>query len=136
MKINNSILNDLPNSLSAFALATMISQRAANVGFDWKGIDEVLKKIYEEMSELEEAALISPEAMKEELGDVLFTLVNFSRHIGVDPEEALSMSCEKFISRFNGMEETTLANGLRLRDLSSTEFELLWHQQKSKVSSS
>jgi uncharacterized protein YabN with tetrapyrrole methylase and pyrophosphatase domain len=77
--------------------------------------------------------LISPEAMEEELGDVLFTLVNFSRRIGVDPEQALSMACEKFISRFNGMEKMTLADGIKLTDLSSAEFELLWQQQKNKA---
>ena len=89
--------------------------------------------IQEELNELEEAMLISPEAMEEELGDVLFTLVNFSRRIGVDPEQALSMACEKFISRFNGMEKMTLADGIKLTDLSSAEFELLWQQQKNKA---
>lgn len=133
MKNEKSILNNLPRAMPAFSLAKTLSKRASSVGFDWNDNEEVLKKIYEELNELEEAMLISPEAMEEELGDVLFTLVNFSRRIGVDPEQALSMACEKFISRFNGMEKMTLADGIKLTDLSSAEFELLWQQQKNKA---
>ena len=134
MKHEKLILNDLPENISAFELATLVSNKASSVGFDWQDNNEVLTKLDEEINELQAAMSISDAAINEELGDVLFTLVNFAKHAGIDPEQALMMACEKFISRFNGMEKAAAAIDLTLNDLSRAQFENLWQLQKLKKS--
>lgn len=134
MKHEKLILNDLPENIPAFELATIISNKASSVGFDWQDNNEVLTKLDEEINELQAAMSISDAAINEELGDVLFTLVNFAKHAGIDPERALMMASEKFISRFNGMEKAAAAIDLKLNDLSKAQFESLWQLQKLKKS--
>lgn len=130
MKHKKLLLNNLPKNLSAFELAQIVSKKASSVGFDWQNDIEVLEKLDEEIYELRAAT--SGDAIEEEFGDILFTLVNFSRHAGVDPEHALMKACEKFISRFNGMEKAAAFDGMEISSMTRAQFEKLWQLQKLK----
>lgn len=125
-------LAGVPEVLPALLRAHKISQKAAKAGFDWKNTEEVLEKLDEELDEFKEAVRKKePLQMEEELGDMLFTLVNVGRFLEVNPEDALRKTIGKFITRFHHIESELIKNG---RDLSSTpieELERLWQEAKS-----
>lgn len=125
-------LAGVPEVLPALLRAHKISQKAAKAGFDWKNTEEVLEKLDEELEEFKEAVREKePLHMEEELGDMLFTLVNVGRFLEVNPEDALRKTVAKFITRFHHIESALLKQG---RDLSSTpmdELERLWQEAKS-----
>ena len=99
-KKRDSILDGVPKALPALTKAKRIQEKAAGVGFDWEHLDQVYKKVYEEIDELNEAIKSKQsEHIQEELGDVLFSIVNLSRHIDMNPEVALDKSIIKFIQR-------------------------------------
>lgn len=131
-KGHDSVLDGLPTSLPSLALATKIQSKVARVGFDWDDIDGVLSKLNEEISELR-AAMAVPEPdyahIKEEVGDVLFSIANLTRHISIDAEEAGREACMKFIRRFKGMEELMDVNDGYPKDLLS--WDTLWKEVKS-----
>jgi len=131
-KGHDSALDGLPTSLPALMLATKIQSKVARVGFDWDDIEGVLGKLNEELSELR-AALSAPEPdhahIKEEVGDVLFSIANLTRHISIDAEEAGREACMKFIRRFKGMEELMDGKYGYPKDLSS--WDTLWKEVKS-----
>jgi ATP diphosphatase len=122
-----SVLDDLPQGLPALTRALKLQRRAARVGFDWPDLDGVRAKVNEELDELETA---QPEEREEELGDLLFTLVNHARRLGLDPETALRRANATFERRFRDMEETS-ANPLETLDLASLE--ALWQQAKQRA---
>jgi nucleoside triphosphate diphosphatase len=119
-----SILDDLPHGLPAMTRALKLQKRAARVGFDWPDLEGVRAKVNEELDEIEAAA---PEQREEELGDLLFTLVNHARRLGLDPETALRRANAKFERRFRAM-ETTSSQPLDQLDLAALE--TLWQAAK------
>jgi XTP/dITP diphosphohydrolase len=102
------------------------------VGFEWKERDGVLDKIQEEIQELEQAVQenMTIQKREEELGDLLFSLVNYARYIGVNPEDALERTNRKFISRFQYLETQAQAQGLALQNMTLTEMDQLWDEAK------
>lgn len=122
-----ALLSNIPAILPALLKAFIISRRVAKVGFDWPKIDDVYDKVSEELAELKEAEKAGDEkAIREEIGDLLFTVVNVARFDNVDPEDALRFACEKFIRRFSYVEENT-----DLRSSTLSTMETLWNNAKS-----
>lgn len=127
------ILADVPHALPALTRAAKIQKKAADAGFDWDDVSGAMDKIREETAELTEAKERRGDLphITEELGDLLFSVVNASRFLKVDPEEALRMSTEKFIRRFNYIEEKSLACGRLLTEMGLDEMDKLWEEAKS-----
>lgn len=126
-----SILNGLPLSLPALERAQRLSEKAAQVGFDWPNIKEVWKKVREEITELKRAEKTSsPEKIKEEFGDLLFTLTNWARFQGFSAEEALRQATRRFTRRFQKMETTLQKKKAKWEDFTLAELDELWHRVK------
>jgi MazG family protein len=129
-----SVLDGVPRSLPALLEAFQISRRAAKVGFDWENVDGIFEKIKEEVVELQEALTpLDRDAVEEELGDLLFTVVNLSRFLGLDPEVTLKKSNQKFKQRFTVIENDAVTRRLDLSKLSKEELEELWRAAKREV---
>ena len=130
--INESPLCDgIPRSLSTLAKAQRITARASEAGFDWKDAAGVLNKVEEELAEFRAALETKdPERMKDEAGDLLFTLVNLCRFARVDAESALRSSLRKFIDRFSDLERKLAARGMTPRDSSQADMDLIWEEAK------
>ena len=128
----NSALGRLPKSMPALARAQTISERAARVGFDWPKIEPVWQKLEEELSELK-AACGSNDHQRtgEELGDVFFSLVNLARFLGVQAEEVASQTTDKFIERFNYLEDQLRQAGKSPNQSSLEEMDRLWDEAKA-----
>jgi len=126
-----SIFDGIPTAFPSLARAFKIQDRAAKVGFDWGNPVEVWAKVEEEVRELK-TALKSEDAklIEEEFGDLLFSLVNYSRHIGVHPESALRITTEKFQRRFLYIEEQLSRKNISLHDASLDEMNELWEESK------
>jgi MazG family protein len=124
-----SALDGISRSLPALAASQEMQERAANLGYDWPSIDGVLDKVREEVGELVEAEDDAHRA--EELGDLLFVLVNVGRKTGVEVEAALRAANEKFRRRFRHVELAAAARGVALRDLSFVELDALWDAAKA-----
>ena len=126
-------LSGVPRTLPSLLRAYELSSRAAAVGFDWVKADDVLAKIDEEVRELREVVEQSPRdaaRVEEEMGDLLFSIVNLARKLHVEPEAALRVANDKFQGRFEGMEQAIARKGRALRDLSLSELEALWAREK------
>ncbi|MDE5730370.1 MAG: nucleoside triphosphate pyrophosphohydrolase [Alistipes sp.] len=125
-------LGGVPVSLPALVKAFRISEKAASTGFDWEKKEDVWAKVKEETAEVEtEMASGNKEALEEEFGDLLFTLVNACRLYGVDPETALERTNRKFIRRFGCMEREAERQGHTLHELPTAQMEELWQQAKT-----
>jgi MazG family protein len=129
---HHGVLDDVPLALPALVRAAKLQRRAARVGFDWPEPGQVLDKIEEEIAELraELGQSTSAERLGDEIGDLLFALVNLARHLEVDAETALRQASAKFERRFRAIEEALRARGRRLEDASLDEMEALWQQAK------
>ncbi|MEO3947907.1 nucleoside triphosphate pyrophosphohydrolase [Gorillibacterium sp. CAU 1737] len=128
-----SQLDGIPRELPALLKAWKLQKKAASVGFDWSDVHDVLAKVEEELAEVKEAmAGNNAEETAGELGDLLFSVVNLSRFLKADPEEALSTTNRKFIRRFHYIEEQIRAKGGRLEDTSLDEMERYWQEAKSE----
>jgi tetrapyrrole methylase family protein/MazG family protein len=128
-----SILEGVPRSMPSLIRAHRLQERAARVGFDWKHLNETLPKLDEEIAEFKEALKAEDAAnIEEELGDIFFMLVNISRFLDVDPEEALRKTISKFIHRFRHIEEGAAEAGKSLKDMTIEEMEKLWQEAKGK----
>ena len=124
-----SLLDGIPASLPALARAAKIQKQAAKVGFDWSEAEPVMAQVVAELDELREAyAAENEQAIGDELGDVLFTVVNLARKLNLDPELALRRASGKFEQRFRRMEELG-----QLSDLDSAALEALWQQAKEDL---
>ena len=125
-------LADVPRALPALTRAAKLGKRAARVGFDWPDQQGVRAKVDEELAEIEEAVREGQSAhIVEEFGDVLFSLVNWGRHLNIDPEGALRAANAKFEQRFAAMEALAQARGLELKKLSAAEWDALWTDAKT-----
>lgn len=125
-------LDGVPRALPALMEGLKISQKAAKAGFEWPDFEQVLEKFHEETAELAEArARGSQSEMEDELGDLLFTVVNMARWLNVDPEQALRRTNAKFRARFAHVEHSLAADGKTLEQSTLEEMEALWQQAKS-----
>jgi len=126
-----TLLESVPRSLPALVEAQQITSRAAQVGFDWENAGQVLDKLREELAEFDQArAHGSHEEMEDELGDLLFVLVNLARFVKVDPEQALRKTNAKFRRRFGYVEQKLADRGRTTRESSIEEMESLWQESK------
>lgn len=131
----SSVLDGLPKGLPSLVHAHRVQEKAARVGFDWAGLDEVVEKLDEEVSEFKEAIKTGNlDACESEYGDLLFTMVNISRFMGFDPEGALRKATKRFSERFRLMEKRVLEKGQALRDLDLEEMDRLWEAVKEEIS--
>ncbi|OJU74383.1 MAG: nucleoside triphosphate pyrophosphohydrolase [Bacteroidetes bacterium 47-18] len=130
-----SVLQGVPASLPALVKAYRIQDKARQVGFDWDDIREVLAKVHEELGELREAIEQDqdPAAIEEEFGDVLFALVNYGRHLHIDPEQALEKTNKKFKKRFELMEQQILEDRKDMKGMPLPEMDRYWEQAKIKL---
>jgi tetrapyrrole methylase family protein/MazG family protein len=127
-----SLLDGVPRELPALLRAHRLQDKASRVGFDWKEAREVLQKVEEEFGELRSAMEgQAPEQVEAELGDLLFSLVNLSRFLAVNPEEALRKTIARFIARFRYIEEKLSRRGRSMRQASLQEMDALWAEAKS-----
>ncbi len=131
-KGEHSLLGGVSSALPALARAQAIQKRVARVGFDWPDVEGVVAKIAEEVAELGEAQ--GDEEREQELGDLLFSVVNLARWLNVDAESALRRTCERFMQRFSGMEDLCRERGLDLSELSLAEQDGLWEEVKRAMS--
>ncbi len=130
-KPQHGVLGEVPDALPSLMRAQKISRRAAGVGFEWEDIDGVWAKVHEEIDELKATEHGTPEA-EDELGDLLFTVVNVARKMGVDAEAALRRTCEKFSGRFEDMETAAAAAGRPLEDLQTRRVGARCGQKRSR----
>jgi MazG family protein len=128
-----SALDGVPRNLPALLEAYQMTRRAAQVGFDWERVERILEKLEEEASELRAALAASNcRDAEEEVGDLLFSIVNLARFLGLDPEVTLKLSNLKFKQRFQEMEREALQQGCALSQLSKEKLERLWNAAKAK----
>lgn len=129
-----TVLQGVPKSLPAMVKATRIQEKVKGVGFDWDNKEQVFDKVKEEFSELHQEIkkTNNHEKIEKEFGDVLFSMINYARFIGVDPESALERTNKKFIGRFNYLEQEIKANKMDFMKMSLEEMDLIWDRSKKK----
>ncbi|NQZ22232.1 MAG: nucleoside triphosphate pyrophosphohydrolase [Colwellia sp.] len=126
-----SVLADIPKNLPALSQAAKIQKRCAHVGFDWHNIEDVFAKVVEEVDEVKvEIDEDNPEALAEELGDLMFAVVNLCRHAKQDPEQLLRQANQKFTKRFHGVERQVQHSGIKFEQHSLDTLEAYWQQVK------
>ncbi|AZQ44039.1 nucleoside triphosphate pyrophosphohydrolase [Nonlabens ponticola] len=127
-----SVLEGVPKSLPALVKSSRIQDKVAGVGFDWEHPEQVKEKLEEELEELqEEVDKGDKDAIEAEFGDVLFSLVNYAKHLGVNPEDALERTNKKFIKRFQYLESKAGELGKKLGDMTLDEMDVFWNEAKS-----
>ncbi|MDA8106486.1 MAG: nucleoside triphosphate pyrophosphohydrolase [Nitrospiraceae bacterium] len=132
-KQRDSILDGVPKTLPSLLRAHRVQDRASRVGFDWEKVEDVLPKLDEEIGEFREALQRrKSDEIEDELGDIFFVLVNISRFVGVNPEDALRKTISKFISRFRYIEMSAADAGKTLSDMTLAEMDALWEEAKKK----
>ncbi len=126
-----SVLEGVPKSLPAMIKAMRMQEKAKGVGFDWDNAGQVWEKVQEELAEFEaEVKAGNRDKMEEEFGDVLFSLINYARFVGIYPETALEKTNKKFIKRFQFLEEKAKKEGKDLKNMSLDEMEQYWQEAK------
>jgi XTP/dITP diphosphohydrolase len=127
-----SVLEGVPKSLPAMVKATRIQEKARGVGFDWDNANQVFEKVQEEILELKEEVKQENNQSKveDEFGDVLFSLINYARFVGVDPESALERTNKKFIKRFQYLEIASKEDGKELKNMTLEEMDVYWNKAK------
>jgi XTP/dITP diphosphohydrolase len=126
-----SVLGGVPATLPALIKAMRIQEKVKGIGFDWDNVEQVKEKVIEEFSELHEAqATGNADAIEDEFGDVLFSLVNYARFITVNPEDALERTNKKFIQRFQLMEELMTEAQVNIATLNLEEMDVFWEKAK------
>jgi len=126
-----SVLDGVPRNLPALVRAARVQEKASRVGFDWGDVKDVWPKVFEELKELQEATESLPaEKIEEELGDVLFSIVNVSRFLDVNPEEALRRTINKFTRRFRYVEKKFTDAGQEMKNATLDEMDVFWNEAK------
>jgi XTP/dITP diphosphohydrolase len=127
-----SVLEGVPKSLPAMVKAQRIQDKARGVGFDWEESGQVWDKVHEELREFKEVADAGTERekMEAEFGDVLFSLINYARFMGINPEDALERTNRKFIRRFQYLEQQSAADGKVMGEMSLAEMDVYWDRAK------
>jgi len=130
-KGRKSVLEGVPNSMPAIVKAYRMQEKVKGVGFDWKNTADVWQKVEEEISELKaEVEKGDHEKMEKEFGDLLFSLINYARFIGVNPEDALEKTNKKFADRFRYIEEQAQKSGKQLSEMTLGEMDGFWNEAK------
>ncbi len=135
---NKSVLGGVPSSLPAMVKAMRIQEKAKGVGFDWEAKEQVWQKVEEELQEfkvefnIEENKAIDIKKAEGEFGDLIFSLINYARFVGINPEDALEKTNKKFIKRFTYLESETKKAGKSLADMSLAEMDAYWEEAKVK----
>jgi len=128
---NGTVLQGVPQSLPAMVKANRIQDKVRGVGFDWEEKEQVWDKVKEEIDELEvEIKAGNQDKIEQEFGDLFFSLINAARLYGVNPENALERTNQKFTKRFNYLESKTMGIGLNLKDMSLEEMDVIWEEAK------
>jgi XTP/dITP diphosphohydrolase len=128
---NRSVLSGVPGSLPALVKAMRIQEKARGVGFDWEEKDQVWEKVIEELEEFLTASRSQDrQSMQSEFGDLLFSLINYSRFVDINPEEALELTNKKFIARFQHMEQAIREDDKKITDLSLDQLDSYWNKAK------
>jgi len=137
-KGNKSVLGGVPTSLPALVKAMRIQEKARGVGFDWDDKGQVWEKVEEELGEfkaefnIETNKPIDVLAAESEFGDLIFSLINYARFVGINPEDALEKTNKKFIKRFNYLEEAAKSDGHSLGDMTLEQMDKYWEEAKQK----
>jgi XTP/dITP diphosphohydrolase len=130
----NSVLDGVPEMLPGLQRAHRLQEKAAKVGFDWEKKEDVWKKVIEEIGEMHRSeGEGNYERLEDEIGDVFFALVNYSRFLGVNPENALRRTNKKFISRFSYVENKITELGKKLSDVNLKEMDYYWEESKKII---
>jgi XTP/dITP diphosphohydrolase len=131
-KGNESVLSGVPNSLPAVIKAYRLQEKASGVGFDWENKEQVWEKVNEELRELHEVAAdgADHDRMEDELGDLLFSIINYARFLDVNPEDALERTNKKFMKRFLYVEESAKKLHKPLNEMSLDELDAFWNSAK------
>ena len=130
---NKRVLSGVPNSLPSLIKAYRIQDKVRNVGFDWQQKEDVWEKVHEELGELEaELRKGDEDNATQEFGDFLFSLINAARLYHLNPDNALELTNQKFIRRFNYVEDNAVAQGKSLKDMTLQEMDKLWNEAKEK----
>ena len=125
------VLNGIPKSLPSVIKALRMQEKARGVGFDWEYKEQVWDKVKEELNEFEaEVKTANKDKMESEFGDLMFAMINAARLYDINPDNALEKTNQKFIKRFNYLEDNTIKKGLSLKDMSLDEMEAIWQQAK------
>lgn len=128
---NRSVLEGIPRNLPALTMAYRVQEKVSHVGFDWEKIDDAIDKLEEELLEFKKAASTkNKESLKEEAGDILFSIVNIMRFQGIDPEDALRKTVNKFMERFSYIEKVAHQKGKPLSEMTLQEMDKLWEEAK------
>jgi len=129
----NSVLEGVPKNFPGLARAYRLQEKASKVGFDWNKKEDVWKKVNEEIEEMHEIELAGdPNELEKEIGDVFFALTNYARFLGINPENALRRTNEKFIARFNYIEEKIKESGRTIGESNLEEMDRFWEESKTK----
>ena len=127
-----SVLDDVPAALPSMLRATKLQKRVSNVGFDWQSVQPVYAKVKEELSELEVAMETGNNLhVEEEFGDLLFSMINLSRHLHLDSEASLRKANRKFEARFRSVERMVVETKRAITDLSAAEMDMYWERAKN-----
>lgn len=129
-----SVLEGVPQSLPAMVKANRIQEKARGIGFDWDHHGQVWDKLQEELGELKSEIDrgTEKERVEDEFGDVLFSMINYARFIGINPEDALERTNKKFIRRFQYLEQQAASMDRKLSDMNLREMEAIWQEAKTK----
>ena len=128
---NKSVLSGVPSTLPALIKSYRIQDKARNVGFDWEKCEQVWEKVKEEINEVQtEIESQNQDLLENEFGDLLFSIINVARHYNVDPETALERTNQKFIKRFNYLENKTIKQGKNLKEMTLAEMDKIWNEAK------
>lgn len=130
------VLSGVPSALPSLIKAYRIQDKARNVGFDWEERSQVWTKVKEEIGEFEaEVENMDKEKAEAEFGDVMFSLINAARLYKINPDNALELTNQKFIRRFNYLEEHTIKQGKNLKDMTLEEMDAIWNEAKKEENS-
>lgn len=130
---NKTLLSGVPTSLPSLIKAYRIQDKARNVGFDWENKEDVWDKVKEEIQEYQtEIDNMDKEKATDEFGDLMFSLINAARLYNIDPDNALERTNQKFIRRFNYVEQQTIQQGCNLKDMTLQEMDNLWNEAKKQ----
>ncbi|HRN43141.1 MAG TPA: nucleoside triphosphate pyrophosphohydrolase, partial [Vicingus sp.] len=126
-----SVLEGVPKSLPALIKAIRIQDKARGVGFDWDNTEQVWEKVNEELSELKIEVDAKSTKIEDEFGDVLFSLINYARFLGINPEDALEKTNKKFIKRFQYLETESAKDGKIMGEMTLDEMDVYWNKAKN-----
>jgi XTP/dITP diphosphohydrolase len=126
-----SVLEGVPKSLPALIKAIRIQDKARGVGFDWDNPEQVWDKVNEELTELKVEVDAKSDKIEDEFGDVLFSMINYARFLGINPEDALEKTNKKFIKRFQYLETESAKDGKQMGEMTLEEMDVYWNRAKS-----